>query len=77
MRIRPKKFDVGEVLANQRVAISDDMMMPELHDKLSNVGADLLAECVKNLNCYQPIEQDHRQASYGERDIVKCLATTV
>ena len=76
MRIRPKKFDVGEVLANQRVAISDDMMMPELHDKLSNVGSDLLVECVKNLNCYQPIEQDHSQASYGEEDILKLLLMT-
>jgi len=67
MRLRPKKFDVGEVLANQRVAIPEDILMPELHDRLSKVGAELLVECVKNLDRYQPIEQDHSKASYAPK----------
>lgn len=66
MRIKPKKFDVGEILAVQKVPIDEDMMMPELHDKLSLVGADLLIECVKDLKSYQPIVQDNSKASYGE-----------
>lgn len=67
MRIRPRKFDVGEVLATQQVSIPDDILMPELHDKLSKVGADLLVECIKDLKRYHPIEQDHSQASYGKK----------
>lgn len=66
MRIRPRKFDVGEVLTNERVAITEDMKMPELHERLSSVGAALLVECIKDLNRYRPIEQNHSQASYGE-----------
>lgn len=66
MRIRPKKFDVGEILAIQRVAISDDMMMPELHETLATTGADLLVDCIKDINRNQPVEQDHKHASYGE-----------
>lgn len=66
MRIKPRKFDVGEILATQKVAISEDMLMPELHDKLSLTGAELLVECIQDLKRYQPIEQDHSQASYGE-----------
>lgn len=66
MRIRPKKFDVGEILATDRVSISEDMLMPELHEKLAQVGAELLVNCVKDINQYQPVEQDHSQASYGE-----------
>lgn len=67
MRIRPKKFDVGEILAAQRVAIPDDVKMPELHEKLSSVGADLLVESIKDLSRLEPVEQDNSQASYGEQ----------
>lgn len=66
MRIKPNKFDVGEVLATERVEISDDVMMPELHDKLSSIGAELLVKCVRDLDKHRPIEQDNSLASYGQ-----------
>jgi methionyl-tRNA formyltransferase len=66
MRIKPKKFDVGEILTKQKVSIGDDDLMPELHEKLSLVGAELLVECVKDLKSHQPIDQDNSQASFGE-----------
>lgn len=66
MRIRPKKFDVGEILTNRQVAVSDDMMMPDLHSELAVTGAELLVDCIKDLDRYQPIEQDNSQASYGK-----------
>lgn len=66
MRIKPNKFDVGEVLATQKVSISDDVLMPQLHDELASAGAELLIECVKDLNSYQSMKQDESKASYGE-----------
>lgn len=66
MRIRPKKFDVGEILATQKVVIPEDVMMPELHDQLSSIGAELLVDCISDLNRFKPIEQDSSQASYGK-----------
>lgn len=66
MRIKPKKFDVGEILKTQKVSIAEDVMMPELHENLSLIGADLLIECVKDLKSIEPLDQDSSQASYGE-----------
>jgi len=65
MRIEPKQFDVGAVLAMKKVAISDSVLMPQLHDELACVGAELLIECVLNLDSYQSIEQNNSEASYG------------
>lgn len=65
MRIRPKKFDVGEILTTARVAIGDETLMPQLHDQLSSIGAELLVDCVKDLERFQPIEQNSSDASYG------------
>lgn len=76
MRIKPKKFDVGEILATRKVQIDNNVMMPELHDKLSLEGAELLVECVRDLDNCKPIEQDGSHASYGELDeaVVKFLS---
>lgn len=66
MRIRPRKFDVGEVLASRSIAIGEETLMPELHSKLSAMGAELLVECVNNLEKFQPVEQNSREASHGK-----------
>lgn len=50
MTIKPKKFDVGEILHQEKIAIPPEMEMPELHAKLGNLGANCLIETVKNLN---------------------------
>ncbi|XP_037027529.1 methionyl-tRNA formyltransferase, mitochondrial [Bradysia coprophila] len=49
MRILPKHFDIGEIIAQQEVPISKDCLMPELHDTMSNVGADLLIKCLPDI----------------------------
>lgn len=66
MKVEKKKFDIGKVFANQKISIGENEMMPELHEKLSDIGANLLVDVVKNLKKYQPIEQDNCQASYGK-----------
>jgi methionyl-tRNA formyltransferase len=66
MKIKPQKFDIGDVLAIKEVTIADDILMPQLHDKLANVGAELLVECLRNLESLKPIKQDDSHASYGK-----------
>jgi methionyl-tRNA formyltransferase len=66
MKIVPRKFDVGDILAQKEVPIGDEMLMPVLHDQLANIGAQLLIDCIKNLNNLKPIQQDNSQASYGK-----------
>lgn len=65
MRIRPRKFDVGEVLATRTAEIGDDTLMPELHGQIAQIGAELLIDCVRDLDRFEPIEQNHLEASYG------------
>lgn len=66
MRIRPKKFDIGEVYASEKISISDEILMPELHDRMAEIGGHLLLDCIKNLENLQPKEQDETKSSYGE-----------
>lgn len=66
MRIKPRKFDVGEVLATSRVGITEDVLMPELHFNLATAGAELLVDCIKDLSRFEPMEQDISKASYGK-----------
>ncbi|XP_024945331.1 methionyl-tRNA formyltransferase, mitochondrial isoform X2 [Cephus cinctus] len=49
MNIMPKKFDVGAIIAQQKVDIHPDETMPELYKKLSCMGADLLVSTVEQL----------------------------
>lgn len=49
MRIRPHKFDVGEIVKQAEIEISEDMQMPELYDKLAQLGSNVLVDVVKSL----------------------------
>lgn len=66
MRIMPKKFDVGDILGQREVSISDDVLMPQLHDQLADIGAELLMESITNFNDLRPMKQDESLASYGK-----------
>lgn len=50
MKILPKHFDIGDILAQNEVPIGRDMLMPELHATLSEQGASLLLDCCKELS---------------------------
>lgn len=65
MKIHPRIFDVGDILAQREVAIAEEVLMPVLHDKLANTGAELLLECIQNLDNLVPLKQNHDLASYG------------
>lgn len=54
------EIDTGDILFCEKVAISDDMVAGELHDKLMNVGASLLTKTVQAIKevDYKELPQD-------------------
>lgn len=67
MRIKPKHFDIGEILAQKEVQIEKDMLMPELHKKLSLCGGELLHKCVREIpDCFdKAVPQNNDDVTYG------------
>ena len=60
-------LDTGDILLSSQVEISNDETSGTLHDRLSNLGADLL---MQTLNAFEtgdihPVPQDHSQATYA------------
>ncbi|XP_035894947.1 methionyl-tRNA formyltransferase, mitochondrial [Anopheles stephensi] len=69
MRIKPRQFDVGEILLQSTVDIGRDTLMPELHDRLANVGAECLISCMEDLETYyrrQTVQND-AEATYAPK----------
>ncbi|XP_014211448.1 methionyl-tRNA formyltransferase, mitochondrial [Copidosoma floridanum] len=69
MKIMPKKFDVGSVIAQRKISIHPDETYVELYRKLANLGADLLTETMTEipdvLNTAQP--QIENEATYAPK----------
>ncbi|ENN73827.1 methionyl-tRNA formyltransferase, mitochondrial [Dendroctonus ponderosae] len=49
MKVRPRKFDVGEIICQEVVPIGAGMEMPQLHSILGQLGAKLLVQTIWNL----------------------------
>lgn len=64
MKIMPKHFDVGDILAQQQVEIGANTLMPELHATLSHLGATLLLDCFKDLPSSLASAQPQRDALF-------------
>ena len=58
-------LDTGDMLLKSEVPITDEMILPELREKLMTAGADLILETVKNLETIQPIKQDDSLSNYA------------
>lgn len=52
MKIKPSRFDVGEIVAIREVEVGPRERRPELTDRLAKVGAELLKEVMNNLDEY-------------------------
>jgi len=67
MKIKPKKFDTGEILAQERVSIPPDIFRKELTHKMAVVGGDLLCNVLENLDAYEAsaIVQDNSEATFA------------
>ena len=60
-------LDTGDILLTSEVKISDDMILPELRERLMTVGADLLLKTLYKLQNggLQPIKQDDSLSTYA------------
>ncbi|EDW84516.1 uncharacterized protein Dwil_GK13097 [Drosophila willistoni] len=69
MKIEPHHFDIGAILAQREMAIKSDILMPELHEKLAHLGADLLVDTVNNLQqrLANARLQDNKNSSYAPK----------
>ena len=60
MKVKPRKFDVGEMLAKAEIDVDEDICRPELTSKLAEVGADLLLAVIRDFDRYnqESVKQD-------------------
>lgn len=58
-------LDTGAMLLKTEVPISEEMILPELKEKLCTAGAALLDETLKNLENIQPVKQDDSLSNYA------------
>jgi len=65
MKIKPKKFDVGEMLAQERIPIGPDMTRKVLTNQMATVGSELLCDVLEDLDKYEAaaIIQDNSEAT--------------
>ncbi len=63
-------LDTGNILKQRELPIADHDTSASLHDKLSNIGADLLIECISMLSSggsLRPEKQNAELATYAPR----------
>lgn len=53
MKIKPHKFDIGDIILQEKIYIDEHTKSIDLHDKLSNLGSSLLMKCLNNLDEYE------------------------
>lgn len=58
-------LDTGDMLLKREVPIGDDMILPELRERLMTAGAELLTETLANLDAIQPVKQDDSLSTYA------------
>jgi len=60
-------LDTGPVLLEKRIAIGDQDTTGDLHDRLSDLGAQAIVEALSNLNDLRPRVQDDALANYAAK----------
>jgi len=60
-------MDTGDILLSSKLQIAPDDTSGTLHDRLADLGADLLIQTLKTFDTgnINPISQDHTQATYA------------
>ncbi|XP_078040858.1 methionyl-tRNA formyltransferase, mitochondrial isoform X3 [Augochlora pura] len=49
MKIKPKKFDIGDIIVQKEININEHETLPQLYTKLSKLGACLLEQVLEDL----------------------------
>jgi len=67
MKIKPKKFDVGDILATSELQILPDDTRPQLTHKMAVLGANLLGDVLDDLDRYTTlaVPQSEEGATYA------------
>ena len=60
-------LDTGDMLHKGEVVITDDMTGGELHDKLAEIGAELISEVLAERKKYPPIPQNESETCYAAK----------
>lgn len=60
-------LDTGDMLLKGEVSVSETATGKELHDKLAQIGADLISEVLADINKYPPQKQDDKTACYAQK----------
>jgi len=71
MKIKPKKFDTGEILAAKEVSIDEDVRRPELTTLLAETGAELLVDVLRNYEHYNKRSQNQNCEGVTHAPLVK------
>lgn len=67
-------LDTGDMLLKDKIAINDNMTGGELHDKMMELGADLISAVLKDIKAYPPQKQDDTLTCYAKKiDKSECL----
>ena len=68
MKIRPEKFDIGGIIMKKEVNIGPDELMPDLKERLGELGAECLINVLETLpGCLENItEQSKENVSFGK-----------
>jgi len=56
-------LDTGDILFQRSISIEPEETAPELMERLSHLGADLLSETLRDLSSVEPRPQDHSMAT--------------
>lgn len=67
MRIKPGKFDIGDIVTQIPIDLPAETTMPELYDRLAVLGANSLINCLKQLpdNLKYCRKQEDSNVTYG------------
>lgn len=60
-------MDTGDILLSEKIAITDDMTTGDVHDALSEIGAELIIKTIGGLlrGEIKPIKQNDEEATYA------------
>lgn len=70
MRLVPK-MDAGPVLLQRSTPITQDMTASALHDKLSNIGGELIVETLELLRSGKAVEKEQDEAKVTYAGLIK------
>lgn len=69
MRIEPKHFDIGDIILQKETHLAPNELMPDVHDRMAQIGAQLLLDCVTSLpeSLQNARKQEDKDATFAPK----------